>query len=155
MMSRPFLSSASALALTRNRTIWRCECEDRMLHNTKMHSIYHYSESTFTKNNRIWMEGLWSYGEWESCTPAFKSYRELRTTVAKVQKAYCWEHNYMWALNVAKQREAVQQRLCSTSFCFQCYLWCRHTQRETFVCVLLHKHTHTLTNKDLARHVSR
>lgn len=46
----------------------------------------------------------------------------LRTTVAEVQQAYCLEHNYMRALDVAKQREPVQQRLCSSSFCVQCYL---------------------------------
>lgn len=45
--------------------------------------------------------------------------QRVRTTVTEVQQAYCWEHNYMRALDVATQREAealLKFVLCSVLF---------------------------------------
>lgn len=58
MSSRPFLSATTTLALVGNRALWRCDCEDIVLHNAKTNCI--------TIIRRALLQRTIEYG-WKDC----------------------------------------------------------------------------------------
>ncbi len=153
MISRPFLSAATTLALTDNRALWRCECEHAVLRNAKTHCI--------TIIGRALLQRIIEYGckDCDRRENYSRAHQPLKATDS-------WGHLWLkcsrlivgniiiWGPWVLLSKEKLFNRSSARVHFVLSFnvIRDRHTHSGTYMCSFTQ--THTLINKVSARHVS-